>query len=62
MLGAALTKNKELPDENPRTSLFERIRSFIEKRLDDPDMSPSTVAGRTAFRFDTYICFSASVA
>jgi AraC family transcriptional activator of tynA and feaB len=44
MLGAALTKNKESPDENPRTSLFERIRSFIEKRLDDPDMSPSTVA------------------
>ena len=62
MLGAALTKNKESPDENPRTSLFERIRSFIEKRLDDPDMSPSTVPGRTAFRFDTYICFSASVA
>jgi AraC-like DNA-binding protein len=44
MLGAALTRNKESPDENPRTSLFERIRSFIEKRIDDPDLSPSTIA------------------
>jgi AraC-like DNA-binding protein len=44
MLGAALTKNKESLDENPRTSLFERIRVFIEKRLDVPDLSPSTIA------------------
>jgi AraC-like DNA-binding protein len=44
MLGAALTKNKESLDQNPRTSLFERIRVFIEKRLDDPDLSPSTIA------------------
>jgi AraC-like DNA-binding protein len=44
MLGAALTKNKESPDKNPRTSLFERIRAFIERRLDDPDLSPSTIA------------------
>jgi AraC-like DNA-binding protein len=44
MLGAALTKNKESPDENPRTSLFERIGAFIEKRLDDPDLSPPSIA------------------
>lgn len=44
MLGAAMTKNKESLDENPRTSLFERIRVFIEKRLDDTDLSPSTIA------------------
>jgi AraC-like DNA-binding protein len=44
MLGAALTKNKESQDENPRTSLFERIRVFIEKRLDDSDLSPSAIA------------------
>jgi AraC family transcriptional regulator, positive regulator of tynA and feaB len=44
MLGAALTKNGESLDENPRTNLFERIRVFIEKRLDDPDLSPSTIA------------------
>jgi AraC-like DNA-binding protein len=44
MLGAALTRNKESSDKNPRTSLFERIGAFIEKRLDDPDLSPLTVA------------------
>jgi AraC-like DNA-binding protein len=44
MLGAALTKNKESSDATPRTSLFERVRAFIEKRLDDPDLSPSTIA------------------
>lgn len=44
LLGAALTKNKESRDRNPRTSLFERIRVFIEKRLDDPELSPSTIA------------------
>jgi AraC-like DNA-binding protein len=44
MLGAALTKNKESQDESPRASLFERIRVFIEKRLDDADLSPSTIA------------------
>jgi AraC-like DNA-binding protein len=44
MLGAAMTKNKESLDENPRTTLFERIRVFIEKRLDDTDLSPSTIA------------------
>jgi hypothetical protein len=44
MLGAAMTKNKESLDENPRTSLFERIRVFIERRLDDTDLSPSTIA------------------
>jgi AraC-like DNA-binding protein len=44
MLGAALTKNKECSDENPRTNLFERLRAFIEKRLDDPELSPATIA------------------
>jgi AraC-like DNA-binding protein len=44
MLGAALTKNKESLDDNPRTNLFERIRVFIDKRLDGPDLSPSTIA------------------
>jgi AraC-like DNA-binding protein len=44
MLGAAMTKNKESLDDNPRTSLFERTRLFIEKKLDDTDLSPSTIA------------------
>jgi AraC-like DNA-binding protein len=44
MLGAALTKNKESLDGNPQTSLFERIRAFVEKRLEDPDLSPSMIA------------------
>lgn len=44
MLGTALTKNKESQDETPRASLFERIRVSIEKRLDDVDLSPSTIA------------------
>jgi AraC-like DNA-binding protein len=44
ILSAALTKNKESRDENPRMSLFERIRVFIEKRLDDPDLSPARIA------------------
>jgi AraC-like DNA-binding protein len=44
MLGAAMTKNRESLDQNPRTSLFERIRVFIEKRLDHTDLSPSTIA------------------
>jgi AraC-like DNA-binding protein len=44
MLGAALTKNKESLDENPQTSLVKRIRAFVEKRLEDPDLSPSTIA------------------
>jgi AraC-like DNA-binding protein len=44
MLATALTKNKESLDENPQTSLVERIRAFVEKRLEDPDLSPSTIA------------------
>jgi AraC-like DNA-binding protein len=44
MLGAALTKNKESLDQSPRTSLYERIQVFIEKRLHDPALSPSTIA------------------
>jgi AraC-like DNA-binding protein len=44
MLSAALTKNKESLDRNPRISLFERVRAFIEKRLDGPELSPSTIA------------------
>jgi hypothetical protein len=34
MLGAALTKSKESRDTHPRARLFERICTFIEKRLD----------------------------
>jgi AraC-like DNA-binding protein len=45
MLGAALTKSRESSDTAPRTNLFERIRAFIEKRLDDADLSPAMIAG-----------------
>jgi AraC-like DNA-binding protein len=44
MLGAALTKNKESLDEHPQTSLFDRIWGIHRKRLDDPELSPSTIA------------------
>jgi hypothetical protein len=47
MLGAEMTKNKESLDENPRTSLFERIPVFIEKRRDDTDLPPSTICPGT---------------
>jgi AraC-like DNA-binding protein len=44
LLGAALTKTKESLHEGPRTNLFERIRAFIDKRLDDSDLSAATIA------------------
>jgi AraC-like DNA-binding protein len=44
MLGAALTKSKESEDEGPRSGLLERIRAFIERRLADSGLSPSTIA------------------
>lgn len=44
MLGTALAKSQESQDEGRRTTLLERIRMFIERRLDDSDLSPSTIA------------------
>ncbi|MDX6464317.1 MAG: hypothetical protein QOE55_8014 [Acidobacteriaceae bacterium] len=40
LLGAALTQHRESSIIGPRTDLFQRITSFIEKRLDDPELSP----------------------
>jgi AraC-like DNA-binding protein len=35
-----LTQHRESSNIGPRTSLYQRIASFIEKRLDDPELSP----------------------
>jgi AraC-like DNA-binding protein len=44
LLGAALTQHRESSNIGPRTNLYQRITSFIEKRLADPELSPMMVA------------------
>ncbi|HZZ15891.1 MAG TPA: helix-turn-helix domain-containing protein, partial [Candidatus Sulfotelmatobacter sp.] len=44
LLGAALTRHRESRIIGPRTDLYQRITSFIEKRLDDPELSPTILA------------------
>jgi AraC-like DNA-binding protein len=44
LLGSALTRRRESSDMAPRTKLFERIRSFIEGRLTDSELSPMMIA------------------
>jgi AraC-like DNA-binding protein len=44
LLGAALTQHRESSNIGPRTNLYQRITSFIEKRLDDPELSPMMLA------------------
>jgi AraC-like DNA-binding protein len=44
LLGAALTQHRESSTIGPRTDLYQRIMSFIEKRLDDPELSPVMLA------------------
>jgi AraC-like DNA-binding protein len=44
LLGAALTQHRESGNIGPRTNLYQRITSFIEKRLGDPELSPVMLA------------------
>ena len=44
LLGAALTRHRESSAIEPRTDIYRRITSFIEKRLDDPELSPVMLA------------------
>jgi AraC-like DNA-binding protein len=44
MLAAAMTRSKESVCLTPRTTLFDRVRTYIDKRLDQPDLSPATIA------------------
>jgi AraC-like DNA-binding protein len=44
LLGAALTQHRESSNIGPRTNLYQRITSFVEKRLGDPELSPMMLA------------------
>ena len=44
LLSAALTRHRESSNIGTRTNLYQRITSFIEKRLDDPELSPVMLA------------------
>ncbi|HEX4170299.1 MAG TPA: helix-turn-helix domain-containing protein [Bryobacteraceae bacterium] len=44
LLSAALTRHRESRNIGTRTNLYQRITSFIEKRLDDPELSPMMIA------------------
>jgi AraC-like DNA-binding protein len=44
LLGAALTRHRESNNIGPRTNLYQRITSFIEKRTGDPELSPMMLA------------------
>jgi len=44
LLGAALTRHRESNDIGPRTNLFQRVTTFIEKRLGDSQLSPTMLA------------------
>ena len=44
LLSAALTRHRELSNIGTRTDLYQRITSFIERRLDDPELSPMMLA------------------
>ena len=44
LLSAALTRHRESSNIGTRTNLYQRITSFIEKRLDDPELSPMMIA------------------
>jgi AraC-like DNA-binding protein len=44
LLGAALTRHRESSDIGPRANLYQRMTSFIEKRLGDSELSPGMLA------------------
>ncbi|HEX4169453.1 MAG TPA: helix-turn-helix domain-containing protein [Bryobacteraceae bacterium] len=44
LLGAALTQHRESNIIGPRTDLYQRITSFVEKGLEDPELSPMMLA------------------
>jgi AraC-like DNA-binding protein len=43
-LAAGLDRTAEVPTETRRRALLERIRAFIDERLGDPQLSPSSIA------------------
>ncbi|HEY4050964.1 MAG TPA: helix-turn-helix domain-containing protein [Acidobacteriaceae bacterium] len=44
LIGAALTQRKESSEIGPRTNLYQRITSFIDRRLGDTELSPTMLA------------------
>jgi len=44
MLAAAMTRSKESVCVAPRTTLFARVRAYIDRRLDEPDLFPANIA------------------
>jgi AraC-like DNA-binding protein len=44
LLGAALTHHRESSNIGPRTNLYQRLTAFIERRLGDPELSPTMLA------------------
>lgn len=44
MLAAALLRSKESHSSSSRTTLFDRLKVYIDKRLDDPELSPYSIA------------------
>lgn len=44
MLAAAMTRSKESVCLTPRTTLFDRVRTYIDKRLDELDLAPASIA------------------
>jgi AraC-like DNA-binding protein len=44
LLGAALTQRRESSNIGPRTSLYQRVTSFIDSRLGDLELSPTMLA------------------
>ena len=44
LLSAALIRHRESSNIGTRTNLYQRITSFIERRLDDPELSPMMIA------------------
>jgi AraC-like DNA-binding protein len=44
LLGAALTRHRESSDIGPRANLYQRMTSFIEKRLGDSELCPVMLA------------------
>lgn len=44
MPAAAMTRSKESVCLTPRTTLFDRMRTYIDKRLDELDLAPASIA------------------
>jgi AraC-like DNA-binding protein len=44
LIGAALTKHRESNNSELQMNLYRRLTAFIERRLGDPELSPTTLA------------------